>query len=421
MSGITVVTPTLNEESHIGTLLSALRTQTHPVEEILVVDGGSSDATVRLASEFREVRVLAGHPPVGAQRQLGLENACGETVVFLDADTVPPPDFIERCLAEMDARRLDVACPWYRPHPSSLPISAVYLFFNLMFLAVQRVLASGAGSCILARRAFALRVGGFRSDLVYEDIEFIRRASRRGRFGMIRPAVLVSDRRFREFGVGRMLLKYLLLSLFFCLGLFKLAGVVSYPFSKYRRSGDELVVLVHEDDKPVGTACKSTLHGPNTPLHRGFSLFILNDRGEVLLQQRSASKPTWPMEWSNSCCGHPLPGESAEDAARRRAGEELGLTLRELRNVLPNYRYQAQKDGVAENEICPVLVGLASGQPMPNPAEVSAVRWIRWDEFVALLLRSDAFTPWCKEEAALLDASPGFHEILAAARRSEDW
>jgi len=419
MSTVTVVIPTLNEELHIGTLLRALRQQTHPVEEILVVDGGSSDATVHLASRFPKVRVLAGHPPVGAQRQLGLENAHSETVVFLDADTMPPPDFIGRCLGEMDARRLDAACPWYRPHPSSPPIAAVYLFFNLVFIAVQKVLASGAGSCILARRAFALSVGGFRSDLVYEDIEFVRRCSRRGRFGMIRPGILVSDRRFREFGVARMLLKYLSLSLFFSLGLFKLAGLVSYPFGKYRRSNDELVVLVNENDEPVGTACKRTLHGPDTPLHRAFSLFVLNRSGELLLQQRSSSKPTWPLEWSNSCCGHPGPGESTEDAARRRAVEELGLTLLLLYNVLPNYRYRAQKDGVTENEICPVLVGLASGQAVPNPSEVHAVKWVRWEDFVESLAQPDAYTPWCREEAALLDASPEFHSILAETRSSE--
>ncbi|MCX8053300.1 MAG: glycosyltransferase, partial [Armatimonadetes bacterium] len=181
------------------------------------------------------VRVISTKPPVGDQRQMGLENARGDIVIFLDADTIVLPDFIEKSLTEMTARKLDVACPRYKPYPSSLLISAVHWFFNLIFLVAQKALPSGAGGCILTRRDFALRIGGFKKDLVYEDIEFIRRSGRRGRFGMLRCSVLVSDRRFRKFGVGRTFLKYLLLSMFFSFGLFKLAGLVSYPFGKYEQ------------------------------------------------------------------------------------------------------------------------------------------------------------------------------------------
>ena len=413
---ISIVVPTLNEERNVCSLIEAIRRQTCPADEVLIVDGGSDDATVRLASEFDDVRVLRGKPPVGAQRQLGLQNATGDIVIFLDADTVPPPDFIGRCVKEMEARKLDVACPWYKPHPSSPTISAVFLFFNLLFIALQRLLASGAGGCILAKREFAMRVGGFKSDLVYEDIEFIRRASRRGRFGMIRPSILVSDRRFREFGVGKTLLKYLILSLFFTFGLFRLAGVVSYPFAKYRRGADEMVVLVNENNEPVGAAPKESVHGHETPLHRGFSLFLLNNAGEVLLQQRSRSKQTWPGEWSNSCCGHPMPGESVEDAAVRRAVDELGIRITDPRNMLPDYRYRAEKSGIVENEFCPVLVALTSEEPIPNPSEVVAVRWVRWEEFVGSIEESDVFTPWCREEAKLLNASPEFLRFLEDVR-----
>lgn len=413
---ISIVVPTLNEERNVCSLIEAIRRQTCPADELLIVDGGSDDATVRLASEFDDVKVLSGQPPVGAQRQLGLQNATGDIVVFLDADTVPPPDFIGRCVKEMEVRRLDIACPWYKPYPSSPTISAVFLCFNLLFVALQRLLASGAGGCILAKREFAMRVGGFRSDLVYEDIEFIRRASRRGRFGIVRPSIPVSDRRFREFGVGKTLLKYLALSLFFTFGLFKLAGVVSYPFAKYGRGDDEMVVLVNENNEPIGAAPKRSVHGRETPLHRGFSLFLLNSGGEVLLQQRSRSKPTWPGEWSNSCCGHPMPGESVEDAAARRAAKELGIRITAPRNVLPDYRYRVEKNGIMENETCPVLVALASEEPMPNPSEVMAVRWVRWEEFVRSIEECDAFTPWCREEAKRLDESSEFRGYLEAVR-----
>jgi len=68
----------------------------------------------------------------------------------------------------------------------------------------------------------------------------------------------------------------------------------------------EKVVLVDEENNVLGTTDKSTVHTANTPLHRGFSAFIFNSKQEILLQQRSKYKKTWPLVWSNSCCGHPM-------------------------------------------------------------------------------------------------------------------
>lgn len=107
-----------------------------------------------------------------------------------------------------------------------------------------------------------------------------------------------------------------------------------------------------------------------------------------------------------------MPGESVDSAARRRAAEELGITLLKLHTVIPDYRYRAQKNGVVENETCPVLVGVALQQPVPNPAEVLAVRWVEWREFVESIRQQNDLTPWCKEEAELLDGSSEFHRIL---------
>lgn len=412
MSSVTVVIPTLNEQDNIGVLLDALRRQERPADEIIVVDAGSKDNTVGEVSCFPEIRLLNGSPPVGSQRQLGLEQASGDIVVFLDADTTPEPGFIRRALAEMESRHLDAACPWYSPFPSNLLISAVYAFFNVIFIAVQRIAPSGAGSCIIAKRDFALEIGGIRNDLVYEDIEFIRRSGRRGRFGMLRQRLRVSDRRFREFGTLRMFLKYMSLSFFFSFGLFRLAGVIGYPFGKYSRRSEETVVLVDENDTPIGQAPKRSVHGPDTPLHRGFSLFLFNPRGEVLLQRRSSSKTTWPDQWSNSCCGHPSPEERPEDAARRRAAFELGLMPERIQVVLPHYRYRAEFGGVVENETCPVLVGVTDREPAPNPDEVSDVRWVNWNAFLDSVRKGEPVTPWCAEEAELLGACPAFHQAL---------
>jgi isopentenyl-diphosphate Delta-isomerase len=176
----------------------------------------------------------------------------------------------------------------------------------------------------------------------------------------------------------------------------------------------EYVVLVDDNDKPIGKELKSKVHHADTPLHRAFSVFILNSRGELLLQQRGRTKKTWPLVWSNSCCGHPGPGESRDEAATRRLREELGLHHVKLWNVLPDYRYRAELQGVVENEICPVFVGFTSEKPNPRQGEVEAIEWIRWDEFISQVKRNtDDYSPWCVEEAQQLNESPQFNQLLS--------
>jgi len=144
-----------------------------------------------------------------------------------------------------------------------------------------------------------------------------------------------------------------------------------------------LVILVDESNNQIGTASKGTVHGKNTPLHRAFSVFLMNSHDQVLLQQRSASKPTWSLVWSGSCCGHVAPGETTEAAIRRGVEHELGIPeIKDLHVVLPDFRYRAQRDGVVENEICPVWVGEVQGEPILNSDEVADCRWEPWPDFV---------------------------------------
>src|SRR5215203_2421506 len=145
-------------------------------------------------------------------------------------------------------------------------------------------------------------------------------------------------------------------------------------------SADELIVFVDESGTPIGTGPKAESHHSDTRLHLAFSVFLFNIKDELLLQQRALTKKTWPGVWSNSCCGHLLPGERTEDAAARRLSHELGLSDIELTIALPDFRYRAELDGVVENEICPVLIGFTDESPDPNPEEVNAVKWMPWTD-----------------------------------------
>ncbi len=148
---------------------------------------------------------------------------------------------------------------------------------------------------------------------------------------------------------------------------------------------------------------KTLVHRAETPLHRGFSAFLFNLQGELLLQQRARTKKTWPLVWSNSVCGHPAIGETMEDTACRRARHELGLELDSIKVVVPHYRYKVVKDGVMENEICPILVGAISSEPTINTEEVEATRWISWQDFLAeLKTNPHSYSPWCIEETGIL-------------------
>lgn len=162
----------------------------------------------------------------------------------------------------------------------------------------------------------------------------------------------------------------------------------------------ELVVLVDEKNCELGTAPKATVHTKDTPLHRGFSLFIFNPKGELLLTRRALTKKTFPGVWTNTVCGHPGVGERPLAAAKRRLQEELGMIADDIEEVTV-YRYQfADVNGIMENEICPVFLGYSDMDPKPDPAEAGEWKWMDWQDFLeAIQLTPDIFSPWCREEA----------------------
>lgn len=165
----------------------------------------------------------------------------------------------------------------------------------------------------------------------------------------------------------------------------------------------ELVVLVDDANTPIGTADKDTVHTKDTPLHRAFSLFLFNSKNQVLLTKRAITKKTFPGVWTNAVCGHLSVDETPVAAAQRRLQEELGITGVTLREIAP-YRYRfADKNGIVENEICPILIGFTDNDPIPNPREADEWKWMGWESFLADIKNNpDPYSPWSREEAEII-------------------
>ena len=161
----------------------------------------------------------------------------------------------------------------------------------------------------------------------------------------------------------------------------------------------DALILVDESDREVGHLDKARCHQGQGVLHRAFSLLIFNDKGELLLQQRSAAKRLWPLYWSNSVCSHPRRSETLEHAIHRRLYEELGLRC--PLQFLFKFQYHAQfDDSGAEQELCSVFVGRTSEPVRADPGEILAWRWISPEDLQAQLAGPEAgrFTPWFKIE-----------------------
>lgn len=159
-------------------------------------------------------------------------------------------------------------------------------------------------------------------------------------------------------------------------------------------SENEALVLVNANDIAIGTLDKSACHDGTGRLHRAFSCFVFNPKGELLIHQRHGDKRLWPAYWSNSCCSHPRAGEAIDEAVVRRVRQELGLKL--ALHFLYKFEYRAPfEDLGTEHELCHVYAGVTPDAPVINTTEIADWRWISANDLdAALRTTPDRYTPW---------------------------
>ncbi len=157
----------------------------------------------------------------------------------------------------------------------------------------------------------------------------------------------------------------------------------------------EFVILVDDKDKELGSCEKLEAH-ERALLHRAFSILVFNSKGELMLQQRAKSKYHCGGLWSNTCCGHPRPGESLADATKRRLMEEMGFEcpLSEVKTLIYKVKFD---NGLTENEFLHVFRGVFDCRPKINPDEADDWKWISMGKLKKdIQLHPEKYSYWFK-------------------------
>ncbi|WP_417201270.1 isopentenyl-diphosphate Delta-isomerase [Bizionia sp.] len=158
---------------------------------------------------------------------------------------------------------------------------------------------------------------------------------------------------------------------------------------------EEQVILVNENDEQIGLMGKMEAH-EKALLHRAFSVFVFNDKKELMIQQRAMHKYHSPGLWANTCCSHQRDGESNIDAGKRRLQEEMGFVT-DLEESI-SFIYKAPFDnGLTEHEFDHIMIGYFNDAPEINPEEVAAWKWMALDYIKEDMKRQpDLYTAWFK-------------------------
>ncbi len=156
------------------------------------------------------------------------------------------------------------------------------------------------------------------------------------------------------------------------------------------------VILVDDKDMQIGLEDKLKAHQNGAKLHRAISILVFNSKGDTLLQQRAMGKYHSQGKWANTCCTHPMPGESLEDCAHRRLREEMGFDCK--LNEVFSFIYKADVgNGLTEHEYDHVFFGVYEGEPKPNSEEVMNFRWVSLEKLKQQMVeKPDDYAPWLR-------------------------
>jgi len=211
---LSIIIPTLNEENYLSSLLDSIRNQSFKDLEIIVADAGSKDKTLEMANNFGCQITKGGLPAKG--RNEGAKIAKGDLFLFLDADTILPPNFFEKASKEFEERNLDIASFCLEPRAKNWFKKFLFdVFYNFPILILEKILAHGAQAILVKKEIFE-KIGGFDEKIKFaEDHSFMRKAKKFGRFGILRSVKVFSSlRRFEKEGFVKTYLKYLLAEIY---------------------------------------------------------------------------------------------------------------------------------------------------------------------------------------------------------------
>ncbi len=209
MVKLSIIIPTLNEEKYLPKLLDSIKSQTFKDYEIIVSDGNSKDKTRQIAKKFGcKVVKGVGLPAVG--RNKGAKAARGELLLFLDADVILPEKFLESTLKEFEKRKADVAFCVPVPIGGKLRDVIMLAVYDVFVTIAQYIKPFGSGFCILAKKEFHKKLRGFNEKIPYlEDIDYIQRTAKIGKYRVLNSWVLLSMRRFEKEGRWHTFARYL--------------------------------------------------------------------------------------------------------------------------------------------------------------------------------------------------------------------
>jgi len=226
---LSIIIPTYNEENYLPFLLSSIKNQGFKNYEIIVADNNSKDKTAEIARTYGCKIVKGGMPPKA--RNNGAKKAKGRLLLFLDADVILPENFLERAIKIFFQKKLGAATFFLYPIKKSFLYNVLFfLFYNFPLMLIYKLFPTGGGAAILVKKEIHQKIKGFDEEIKYaEDVDYLRRAAKVGRFGLIGLKVFISVRRFEKEGWVKTYLKvvYAYLYMFFF-------GPVKRPLFEYK-------------------------------------------------------------------------------------------------------------------------------------------------------------------------------------------